>query len=150
MKFRKKPVVVEAIRWDGSNFEELKDFVTATNLVLNSGDILIDTLEGEMRASTGDWIIKGVQGEFYPCKPDIFEKTYEPAEDESEPVWIEELTFKQVNFLFGEGGDADRYINALRVLGAKARGVNVDQQQVDSALHRCEWLEDLPPDEECY
>lgn len=66
--------------------------------------------------------------------------------EEPEAVWIEDLTFEQVSFLLGEGGDSDLkcYINALRVLGAKVRGVNVDQRQVDGALRMCEWLEDVP------
>ncbi|HWQ95907.1 MAG TPA: hypothetical protein VN368_00905 [Candidatus Methylomirabilis sp.] len=61
MKFRKKPVVINAFQ---------------TNC-----ELTIRTLEGEMTAHPGDWIIKGVNGELYPCKPDIFEKTYEPVEE---------------------------------------------------------------------
>lgn len=89
-KFRKKPVVVEAVRWTGSNLEEIRNFVgsdliedymelfdikrTLKEMLV---DIAIDTLEGTMRVDYGDYIIKGVKGEFYPCKPDIFEQTYE-------------------------------------------------------------------------
>ena len=90
MKFRKKPVVIEAIqlRWDTWN--EMCDFVgmgklsdgkpEGISLPNNIIGLSIPTLEGVMTASEGDWIIKGVNGEFYPCKPDIFEKTYEKAE----------------------------------------------------------------------
>ncbi len=80
-KFRKKPVVIEAIKWDGTNFDDVYSFMylhTDTTISdMPSGNIVIHTLEGDMIANVGDWIIKGVNGEFYPCKPDIFEKTYE-------------------------------------------------------------------------
>ena len=77
---RKKPVVVEAVQWVGTNKEEIDNFVgyetkhsyTSTNDFIN-----IMTLEGTMIANLQDYIIKGVSGEFYPCKPDIFNKTYE-------------------------------------------------------------------------
>ena len=80
-KFKKKPVVIEAEHWDGS----LK---RAREICSWSGDAVkvaytelrIKTLEGEMAAIPCDWIIKGVAGEFYPCKPDIFEQTYEEVE----------------------------------------------------------------------
>lgn len=85
MKFRKKPVVIEAIQFDGTirGIEAAQKFVPGiqTGVINGVGYVLcIPTLEGEMRANPGDWIIKGVKGEFYPCKPDIFSATYEPAE----------------------------------------------------------------------
>lgn len=82
MKFRKKPVVVEAIRWDGTNVDEVLGFILTKGSAIRGSEhgILIETLEGTMRAERGDWIIRGVKGEFYPCKPDIFEATYEAAE----------------------------------------------------------------------
>ena len=83
-QYRKKPVVIEAIQWDGTNQGEIAEFMktpirtkTSPEQGNPSGKITIETLEGDMTASIGDFIIKGVQGEFYPCKPDIFEKTYE-------------------------------------------------------------------------
>lgn len=92
MKFRKKPVEVEVIQWTGLNLEEIKSFVgeslwysiidTAWEVGKGVPHILmkIKTLEGDHFCTKGDFIIKGVNGEFYPCKPDIFEKTYELAE----------------------------------------------------------------------
>ena len=81
-KYRKKPVVIEAVRWDGSNKVEIQQFM---NQYLDENTIkhtlTIPTLEGDHIASFGDYIIKGVNGEFYPCKPDIFWKTYEQVED---------------------------------------------------------------------
>jgi hypothetical protein len=89
MKFRKKPVVIEAFQLhpnDGMTRplppKWLLDALTITRTVTvyPEGYAAIDTLEGRMRADVGDWIIQGVKGELYPCKPDIFAATYEPAE----------------------------------------------------------------------
>ena len=78
MKYRKKPVSIDAVLFNGTNHDEIAEFC-APNPVKVGGNftLLIPTLEGEMTASKGDWIIRGVKGEFYPCKPDIFEATYE-------------------------------------------------------------------------
>lgn len=93
MLYRKKPVVVEAVQFTEQNLEELLQFCDKidinyqeTRYIANKGvtkfmiNATVNTLEGDMIASIGDYIIKGVDGEFYPCKPDIFEKTYEVAE----------------------------------------------------------------------
>lgn len=81
--FRKKPVVIEAVQFDGTNCIAILRFMKSphwANLELHDTDIpVIHTLEGEMTASKGDWIIKGLKGEFYPCKPDIFAATYDPV-----------------------------------------------------------------------
>ena len=79
-KYRKKPVVIDSIQWNGDNWNALVEF--GCPCAQNKDDnILIPTLEGVMTANLGDYIIKGVQGEFYPCKPDIFEATYERVEE---------------------------------------------------------------------
>lgn len=77
-KYVKKPVVIEAVQWTGENLIEILNFCEKCfSYEKNSKTVLaIATLEGTMTASIGDFIIKGVQGEFYPCKPDIFEMTY--------------------------------------------------------------------------
>jgi len=88
MRFRKKPVEIEAFQftpdsggyianWCGGQYNENPKPSDPTDVRL---EILIPTLEGTMAASLGDWVIRGVKGEFYPCKPDIFEATYEPVE----------------------------------------------------------------------
>jgi len=83
MKFRKKPVVIEAIQWTGDNVEEIGEFMTGVHWAMaGDRDPVIPTLEGDMKVSVNDWIIRGVKGEYYPCKPDIFEATYEPAMNE--------------------------------------------------------------------
>lgn len=90
-KYRKKPVIIEAIQWDGKNFDAIMSFMNkdhghklnyenAEEYSLKTGKIPIRTVEGTINASSGDWIIKGIKGEFYPCKPDIFEQTYELIE----------------------------------------------------------------------
>jgi hypothetical protein len=92
--FRKKPVVIEAVQWTGENLRQIITFTDGppetrtshtgmmweqyADLVAADG-LKIFTLEGKMNADVGDWIIKGVKGEFYPCKPDIFAATYEEA-----------------------------------------------------------------------
>ena len=89
-KYRKKPVVIEAVHYTGLNRDEIEEFVgkelkqeleSETAYVAGQGppqfSLTIETLEGNHKAMPMDWIIKGVEGEFYPCKPDIFEKTYD-------------------------------------------------------------------------
>lgn len=92
MKFRKKPVVIEAIQYTGTNTREITLWVDPqlpphdmpagwwmkqiSPVVFH---LIIPTLEGDHEARIGDWIIKGVAGEYYPCKPDIFTATYEPV-----------------------------------------------------------------------
>jgi hypothetical protein len=86
-KFRKKPVVIEASVFTGGiSFDEMTvdwggDFAKVARYNARTNTLDIKTLEGVMEALLGDWIIKGIKGEFYPCKPDIFAATYEPAED---------------------------------------------------------------------
>jgi len=95
MKFRKKPVIIEARQLTPKSREEIslwanegKSGASANKSGLRAwyydsngeGELYIETLEGTMTATDGDWIIQGVKGEFYPCKPDIFAATYEPAD----------------------------------------------------------------------
>lgn len=91
MKYRKKPVVIEAVQYTGNgNFtnHSLPDWIWAAfrTQVLKSTNgndpLIIVTMEGELTVSPNDFIIQGIQGELYPCKPDIFEKTYEPVTEE--------------------------------------------------------------------
>lgn len=80
MKYVKKPVEIEAVQWTGENTEEILDF---TNHTAKAAGKLIEipTLEGTMKASPNDYIIKGIHGEFYPCKPYVFRETYEKYDD---------------------------------------------------------------------
>jgi len=83
-KYRKVPIVIEAVQYDGTNsarilceFANGKSHITVGHEVKGNEILTIETLEGNMVANIGDYIIKGINGEFYPCKPDIFNKTYE-------------------------------------------------------------------------
>lgn len=79
-RFRKKPVEVEAWCNNGRTYGDVYELASwCGGHAETGGQIVIPTLEGDMRADVGDWIIRGVKGEFYPCKPDIFDATYEPA-----------------------------------------------------------------------
>ena len=82
-RYRKRPIEIEAFRWQPDipgRYADLPHWLIMSNYSLGPNDsLLIRTLEGTMRADPGDWIIRGVKGELYPCKPDIFEATYEPA-----------------------------------------------------------------------
>ena len=81
-KYVKKPIVIEAIQYTGENTEDVVNFITDRHCtILNDKRILINTLEGNIEASPNDYIIKGEQGEFYPCKPDIFKSTYDLITD---------------------------------------------------------------------
>ena len=87
--YRKKPVVVEAVQWTGENHAEMCEFIDpeAFEIIPRIG-LVIHTLEGDHHASLGDYIIRGVNGEFYPCKPDIFAKTYESATLTPPNEWV--------------------------------------------------------------
>lgn len=91
MKYRKKPVEVEAIQWTGNTIEiknfcgdkcsyDVNDSAWQVGKGVPHEELIIHTLEGDMKASRNDYIIKGINGEVYPCKPDIFEKTYEKVD----------------------------------------------------------------------
>lgn len=87
-KYVKRPVIIEALQFDGNNQQRILEFIgggAEAEPSFTTDDppvpiLLVRTLEGVMRGDVGDWIIKGVKGEFYPCKPDIFEESYELAE----------------------------------------------------------------------
>ena len=87
-KYRKKPVEVEAVQFTRKNISEVMKFtnyqveIAIHRPVIGKMTGIIQTLEGDMNLNENDWIIKGVKGEFYPCKPDIFEKTYEKVGEE--------------------------------------------------------------------
>ena len=93
MKYRKKPVVIEAFKYDGDMICNdgtpyapewaMTALEQGTLFYRDAGELYINTLEGEHHVSIGDYIIQGVMGELYPCKPDIFELTYEPAEGDA-------------------------------------------------------------------
>jgi hypothetical protein len=82
-QYRKKPVVIEALRWDNvkPNCTAMYEFLGDSGCLRIDGTLEIATLEGVMRCDVGNWVIKGLAGEFYPCKPAIFEASYERLND---------------------------------------------------------------------
>lgn len=89
MKFRKKPIVIEAIQWTGDKNQKedpewLVKAINNSQITISYPDMLINTLEGKMIARPGDFIIRGINGEIYPCKPDIFAKTYDMVEESAD------------------------------------------------------------------
>jgi hypothetical protein len=145
-QYRKKPVIIEAVQFDGLNPTEIKDFV-GENCEVEIYDnevtppvahIVIHTLEGDMEVSKGDYVIKGVKGEFYPCKPDIFEQTYESAETQKE---LEEMELEK----FTEKMDAWKarynYPDNIIVKGAMAFTARMFYMYPKVAR---EWYDSLP------
>lgn len=89
MKFRKKPIEIEAEQWFPGKMMNSKKQPFVSYDFGQEGPATIETLEGRMNVSKGDWIIRGVNGEYYPCKPDIFEKTYEKVSQEGDQIEIQ-------------------------------------------------------------
>lgn len=103
MKATKKPVTIECMKWNGVNFDEIKEFcgdVAEFNSCIESGcdELFIKTLKGYHKATAGDYIIKGVKGEFYPCKPDIFAQTYDIVDSDSR---VREFVETEIHFQEG-------------------------------------------------
>lgn len=108
-QFRKKPVVIEAVQYDGRNGAEIAAWASDADIIEGTGTrvgkLFVSTLEGTMAADVGDWIIKGVAGEFYPCKDEIFKQTYEEVEHVSwkEAIQTEEETYQRLKAEIDEG-----------------------------------------------
>ena len=125
MQYRKKPVVIEAIQWTGFNLEEIQNFVEK-GLSYDFYDaawrdtpyerMKIKTLEGDTEISKYDYIIKGVNGEFYPCKPNIFMKTYEAVDDDNNT--FRDATTEEIK-------SVNDYIKGI----SKPTSVNFDEKQ---------------------
>jgi hypothetical protein len=79
VRYRKKPVEIDAVRWTGDNCDEIEGW-SGGEVRCDGAVVVVRTLEGELRGNVGDWIIRGVAGEFYPCKDEIFLATYEAVE----------------------------------------------------------------------
>ena len=113
-RYVKKPIVVEAVQYNGNNVQEILNFCGGAVVVRMLSEITIKTLEGPLHVSEGDFIIKGVEGEFYPCKPDIFEKTYDVVED---GVRLQTFGEKAVGITFNPSGSDEVY--EAKMLAAK-------------------------------
>ncbi len=119
-KYRKKPVTIEAIQYKGNNPTEIHDFVRKHMFRDIDGNLSIHTLEGDMKASIGDYIIRGVDGEFYPCKPDIFKKTYEKIniQPNNSTVNKQELAYRflELPYLIKNVNDDLKSINNIQCI----------------------------------
>lgn len=158
-QYKKRPVVVQAIRFQGTgNIVDCVEFLDGRCLdpIQTKPNIIIRTLEGDMVCAPGDWIIKGVKGEFYPCKPDIFALTYEDAGPSEEPTESRQSPTKTagcVNFLGPDGNPAGGWVNQLGIqiswqngpLGRsphrqEPNGAFVEDV-IKAALQRLEWYQ---------
>lgn len=86
--FRKKPIVIEAVKLTKENWPDIIDWMTINGAVFRgeSEGLIVETLEGDMTAQFGDWILRGLFNEFYPCKPDVFEASYELVDGNNDVV----------------------------------------------------------------
>ena len=149
MKYRKKPVVVDAVQITTSFLREMRGPL-GSHLTMVSGDVEyykdhveIQTLEGKMRGNLLDWIITGVNGEKYPCKPDIFEKTYEVATEqpqEEKKQTMRELlddpkAFGKVLAKAAHGG-AFMQDFKMQIWGAMTYGNRISESQLDEIAQR--------------
>ena len=80
-KFKKKPTIIEAIQYTGDNIDEISQVLGVLSVINYGESFLIHTLEGNMKVNPGDWVIKGIKGEFYPIKNEIFKLTYEKVKE---------------------------------------------------------------------
>jgi hypothetical protein len=141
MKYRKKPVVIDAVQWTGTNKREMYDFLTVdtfseedmqaykNNFYIDhskvEGGLIIKTLEGEHLATIGDYIIRGVKGEYYPCKEDIFHQTYEYAEAVEPTPYQPPVTFTQLH------SDGTNLVPYSTICGCTTCGCTMGNRMVD-------------------
>lgn len=139
-KFTKKPVTIEAIQWTGMNGQEIQAFAgeaakfdtrrsdNGSGTSSSVTELIIHTLEGDMKADWNDFIIKGVKGEFYPCKPDIFEQTYMEAADEAKGM------------TFGDAIEALKHGKMVARRGWNGKGMYLWLMQ--PAMVKAEWCKE--------
>ena len=144
-RYVKKPVVVQAVEYNGANKEEIEAFVekkldTVYTELKEPLELKIPTLEGDMKASKGDYIIKGVNGEFYPCKPDVFEKTYDVVENAERPQTFGE---KAVGITFNPSGSDEVY--EAKILAAKQIDLleKVHNKATDNGKAMSSWVRNV-------
>ncbi len=146
--YMKRQVVVQAMAWNGSNVEELDQFMESEGYHFDDGDfdLYIETLEGDHKANIGDYIIKGVKGEFYPCKPDIFEMSYEEVEKcecvKDEPkkelarsfANLQNIGTVQIPSLIGELSGEDEEVATAYLIKYMKFMQNIDNKEVTEKI----------------
>ncbi len=130
MNYRKKPVVIQAVQFDGENQLAVSSFITGLHAVRPDA-IIISTYEGDMQASPGDWIIKGVRGEFYPCKPDIFELTYETAPEPGDLPEVENAVPDWKRRVLNEHAELSDKIDKLHTFLSNGKDHELSEQELD-------------------
>lgn len=145
-KFKKKPVVIEAVRWDGTNLDEVMHFCAGLAryelMARGNSELVISTLEdgddliAKHVASKGDWIIKGVQGEFYPCKPDIFEASYGLADEDEQELYVQVLEQKikssrEANYNIINGLNDEIAILKTQLRAARDAHISISKEQCE-------------------
>ncbi len=141
MKYRKKPVIIDAVEWTGANHLITETFMKDSGATIDYsekqlGVIKIPTLEGMMSAQVGDFIIKGVNGEFYPCKPDIFAKTYENGETKFLEETFTDRLLKETKEL------RERLEKLQKFLSNKERAIEISGQfQYDLLIEQSEYMD---------
>lgn len=116
MKKYRKTAIVEAVQWTGENYEEINEFIGQKNLFSNTGLCYIETLEGKMKAISGDFICKGVKGEFWAIKEDIFKETYVEVNLENKVPRSREEIIEDITPLNGGGMQIGRVTHAERII----------------------------------
>ena len=122
MKYVKKPIPIEAIQWTGDNFDEIYNFMNDCHPFIDpSNNLYIKTLEGDMLAEPYSYIIKGVEGEFYPCRGDIFEKTYVKLNERLTmcPQCRRDFSSTQINIFYDELNKKYKYWNICPYCGTR-------------------------------
>jgi hypothetical protein len=143
-RYRKLPVEIEAVQLTSENAADAWEWVAPAVKAGQAADVSIDidkgltisTLEGDMRASFGDWIIKGVRGEFYPCKPDIFEATYEPAAAQAATSPAEAALRRLGARAYEVSADLGTAIRALRLIRDTYPPGHAAHDTADAALNQ--------------
>lgn len=138
-KYRKKPVEVEVMKYSKNNFIEALRFASGNAAFDGFFGLKLKTLQGDMKVSDGDYIIKGVQGEFYPCKPDIFHKTYEPVTDH-QPLFAVGEYYSLSDSLIAKVLKTSEGVCAIRVYSQ-----NEDKFWDDHMAYRSLWGETRKP-----
>lgn len=140
MKYRKKPVVIEAMHYTVENCRALHEWAGWEHSDHDEdceNGIVVETLEGTMRADLGDWIIRGVKGEFYPCKPDVFEATYEPVELGMDPEPPAGRRLAEALREIRDHGKTDEF--PCHDFAGGADCVDLMQERARAALAECPW-----------
>lgn len=132
MRYIAKPCEIEAVEWTGKNAAEILQFANTQNIDITNGVPVIKTLEGEMRADVGDYIIRGLRGEYYPCKPDVFHAKYEPCEEQEQHKMNKQ---EKEDFIIRKTYELNRIFVNYKVSKDKQKAMNEQMNEVKK-IHR--------------